>query len=329
MHAFAVFAGLVIPKRDDLSNAFNPWVSVDASGIPVATYTPSVTTINGVETTANAIPYSLTATGTATQTDSDSAQTSAFTGGGSFQECHNREGRFAPFCKPDNGSDVNVDGKYYVTWDKEFFSQKNASVKVVANYVNDTGHGPVAFESSPVPTSDGYFVWTIQKEWLQDLQTNNVTLYLNRINPPTGSASSLSGPTVRVNVYSKPVYHQPPTPAPKGQSLFIALPTLLGFVFLCILGGFFWNRKNRLIGLGNVMSRRSGYGAGKSRRQRLGLGMKGGDIQLGGREVYTEVTPKNIPDRHDDGLGSLAGSPTAGENRFRDELRRQEGFRFS
>ncbi|EKD18529.1 hypothetical protein MBM_03522 [Drepanopeziza brunnea f. sp. 'multigermtubi' MB_m1] len=141
---------------------------------------------------ANAIPYSLTATGTATQTDWDPAQISLSVGGGSFQECHNRDGRYAPFCKPDNGSDVNVDGKYYVTWDREFFSQKNASVRVVANYVNDTGYGLVAFESSPVPISDGQFVWTIQKEQLQDLQTNNVTLYLNRINPPTDSASSLS-----------------------------------------------------------------------------------------------------------------------------------------
>lgn len=82
---------------------------------------------------------------------------------------------------------------YAVTWDRGFFSQKNASVKIVGNYVNETGHGPVAFESSPVPVSDGYFVWTIEKDWLQDQKTNNITLFLNKIDPPAGSASSLSG----------------------------------------------------------------------------------------------------------------------------------------
>ncbi len=64
---------------------------------------------------------------------------------------------------------------------------------MVANYVNDTGHGPVAFESSPVPVSDGYYVWTIQKDWLQDLKTNNVSLFLNRVNPPAGAVASLEG----------------------------------------------------------------------------------------------------------------------------------------
>jgi len=106
-------AGSYIPRRDVVSNAFNPWISVDPSGIPVATYTPSITTVNGVETTLNPIPYSLTATGTATQTASNSAETTAATRGGSFQECHNRDGKYAPFCSPTNGSDVNVDGKYY------------------------------------------------------------------------------------------------------------------------------------------------------------------------------------------------------------------------
>lgn len=96
-----------------VTNVLNPWISLDSSGTPVATYTPSITTINGVETTINAIPFSLTATGTATQADSKSAETSAATGGGSFAECHSRDTQFAPFCKPDNGSDVNVYGKYY------------------------------------------------------------------------------------------------------------------------------------------------------------------------------------------------------------------------
>ncbi|KAG4422392.1 hypothetical protein IFR04_004416 [Cadophora malorum] len=325
--------------QDLVSNAFNPWISVDPSGIPVATYTPSITTVNGVETTLNPIPYSLTATGTATQTASNSAETTAATRGGSFQECHNRDGKYAPFCSPTNGSDVNVDGKYYVTWDKDFFAQRNASVNIVANYVNDTGHGPVAFKSDPVSTSDGYYVWTIQKDWLQEMKTNNVTLFLNQINPPAGAQLSLEGPIVRVKVYEKPIYHQSPSSAPKGQSLYIALPTVLGFILLCVIGGYFWNRNSHKIGLGNVMGRRSGYGTGKSRSQRMGLG-KNGDIQLRDRELRSDgqyhdapakvaMSPGREIDRDSGKLGSLAGSPTGngGHNHFRDELRRQEGLR--
>ncbi|KAK0117983.1 hypothetical protein ONS95_012294 [Cadophora gregata] len=333
-------AGPYVPRRD-VSNAFNPWISVNPSGVPVATYTPSVATISGVETTLNPIPYSLTATGTATDSVSRSAETTAAPGGGSFQECHNRDGIYAPFCSPANGSDVNVDGKYYVTWDKDFFAQKNASVNIVANYVNDTGHGPVAFKSDPVSTSDGYYVWTIQKDWLQELKTNNVTLFLNRINLPAGAQLSLEGPTVRVKVYEKPIYHQPPSSAPNGQSLYIALPTVLGFILLCVIGGYFWNRKNRKIGLGNVMGRKSGYGTGKSRSQRMGLG-KNGDIQLRDRDLTGSGQYHDSPakvakglgrerefDRDSDGLGSLASSPAGneGHNYFREELRRQEEMR--
>jgi hypothetical protein len=80
-----------------------------------------------------------------------------------------------------------------VTWDKDYFGQKNASVNIVANYVNDMGHGPVAFKSDPVSVSEGYYVWTIQKDWLQGEATNNVTLFLNRINPPPGAQDSLAG----------------------------------------------------------------------------------------------------------------------------------------
>ncbi|CZS95294.1 hypothetical protein WAI453_011274 [Rhynchosporium graminicola] len=335
-------AGPFIPRRDGVSDAFNPWVSVNPSGLPIATYTPSVTTIKGVETTLNPLPFSLTATGTALQTVSQSAETAAATGEGSFQECHNRDSKYAPFCNPKNGSDVNVDGKYYVTWDRDYFSQKNASVNIIANYINDTGHGIVAFISDPVSVSDGYFVWTIQKDWLQDMKENNVTLFLNRINPPLGAPTSLEGPTVRVQVYEKPIYHQPPSEPPKGQSLYIALPTVLGFVILIVIGGYFWNRKTHKIGLGNVMGRRSGYGSRKSKSQRLGLGKQDEvGIQLRERELMADGQYRDIPakitmspgrerERRDsDGLGSLAGSPTGmgGQNYFRDELKRQGGMR--
>ncbi len=97
------------------------------------------------------------------------------------------------------------------------------------------------------------------------------------------------------------------------------------------------------------MGRRNGYGTGKSRSQRLGLRKAGkgeGAIQLREQELtaegaYRDTIPKKAAggtrrerDRElgedQDGLGSLAGSPTSprspsgGRNYFRDELKRQE-----
>jgi hypothetical protein len=89
----------------------DPWVSVDASGNPVATITPVLSTINGVATTISAAPASLTATTPTSQ--SDSSPTEISTGGSSFQVCHNLDGDFAPLCKPDNGTAVYVGETYY------------------------------------------------------------------------------------------------------------------------------------------------------------------------------------------------------------------------
>lgn len=96
----------------------DPWVSVDSNGSAIATITPVVTTVDGVATTINAAPASLTATATSTNSDSQPSTTSGgvvptSTGGGSFQVCNNLDGDFAPFCKPDNGSSVYIGQTYY------------------------------------------------------------------------------------------------------------------------------------------------------------------------------------------------------------------------
>lgn len=100
-----------------IDSDLSPWVSVDASGTPVATITPVLTSINGVATTISAAPAELTATTTShtdqkpTVTSGSSEATS--TGGGSFQVCENMDGKYAPFCKPENGSSVYVGETYY------------------------------------------------------------------------------------------------------------------------------------------------------------------------------------------------------------------------
>jgi Ykl077w/Psg1 (Pma1 Stabilization in Golgi) len=208
--------------------------------------------------------------------------------------------------------------------------------------LNSSFGGQVAFSSAITGAASGFFIWTIEKDWLQGLSMNNVTLWLNPLNPIDGEAHSLGG--LNLGVTNKPAeyYRQPPTPAPTGQSLYIALPSVAAFVILCVCGGAIINRKHRKIGLGNVMGRRNGYGVGKSRRQRLGLRKKkDGAIQLRDQELtaggqYRDVPPPEEGERQighvradSDGLGSLAGTPTEERtNYFRDEMQRQERNRY-
>lgn len=80
-----------------------------------------------------------------------------------------------------------------VTWDPAFFSAKNLTIRLLADYLNDTGAGQVAYISTPVSVSDGWIIWSIQKEWLQGMDSNNVTLYLDRIDSPNGAHRSFEG----------------------------------------------------------------------------------------------------------------------------------------
>jgi hypothetical protein len=334
-------------------------VTVDASGRG-STVTPVLTTINGVATTLNASPAAQTATTTAadgsaaTTTLDDTSATQ--TAGGSFEVCYNPSGDFAPFCKPDNGSSVWVDYTYYgkdlepkldwnrsayievVTWDTSYFNS-NETLYVQANYVNSTRDGPQAYQSAPLSNSWGFVSWTINSDWLKSFSSNNVTLYIT-----AQGGRSVAGPTVMVTTSPTPEpYHQPPTQAPKGKDLYIALPAVAGFVILCVCGGFILNRKHRKIGLGNVMGRQQGYGVGKSRRQRLGLSKKSGAIRLREQELTADGQYRDVPVQQEarvpghmrgdsDGLASLVATPTEegprGGNVFRNEIRRQEQERY-
>ncbi|TVY80919.1 hypothetical protein LSUE1_G005962 [Lachnellula suecica] len=348
----ALFYGdtvLAIPgvPRAVSADALNPWVSVDASGSPVATITPFPTSVNGVATTIGAAPASLTAT-TTSQTDDKPTQTSGAapksTGGGSFQVCNNMKGPFAPFCKPENGSSVYVGETYYVTWDPNFFPLKNSSVKIQANYVNQSDGGLQAFQSPDTVNGFGFLAWTIDKEMLRDKSSNNVTLFITFLN--IDHTQSVQGPTLQVTNRPKEYFRQEPTKAPKGHSLYIALPTVFGFIILCVCGTFFLNRKKRTIGLGNIMGRRRGYGVGKSRAQRMGsrmgLGKKKKEegIRLREQELTADGQYRDVPaDRErssaghtrsdSDTLGSLAESPSEERtNYFRDERRQQDQSRY-
>jgi hypothetical protein len=229
-----------------------------------------------------------------------------------------------------------------VTWDTTYFAEKNATVLIQANYVNTSDGGPQAFQSPITRASRGFLSWTIDKTWLKSQSSNNITLYLNPLNTIAKEPTSLTGPTVMVMNRPVEYYRQPKTPMPTGESLYIALPAAFGFILLCVVGGFFFNRKHRQIGLGNVMGRRKGYGVGKSMPQRLRLKKKDGAIQLREQELTAGGQYRDAPQEHEitgsargharadsDALGSLAGTPTEERpNYFRDEMRRQEQNRY-
>ncbi|KAF7911028.1 uncharacterized protein EAF01_002536 [Botrytis porri] len=276
----------------------NPLVTVDASGHG-STVTPILTTINGKVTTSDAAPAQLTATSassiseaTSTSTSSEAVPTS--TGGGAFEICHNLKGKFAPFCKPDNGSSVYVDETYYVTWDARYFAGSNISVLIQANYVNASGGGVQAFQSAPTIHNLGFIAWTIDKSWLKGMKFNNVTLFVT----PTQKTDIISaqGPTLMVTTSPAPEpYRQSPSKAPHGASLYIALPTVLAFIVLVIGGTWYCNRKHRTIGMGSVMGRHKGYGTG-SRRQRMGLGKKKDRaIMLRSQELTADGQYRDVP----------------------------------
>jgi hypothetical protein len=140
---------------------------------------------------------------------------------------------------------------------------------------------------------------------------------------PGVKAKSYDGPSI--TIMNEPPRHLPPSNTTKIQKegLMIGLPVGLGALFIVVAGTYFGMRKHRTIGLGNIMGRRNrGYGVGKSRRQRLGLGKKGA-IALEEREI-----PGRTRERANS-LGSLVSDddeirPAPRGNQFRDEIQRQQ-----
>lgn len=242
-----------------------------------------------------------------------------------------------------------------VTWDTSYFSAPNTTILVQGNYVNETT-GEItdqAFESPKWSASWGFWSYKIEDSLLKYQSSKNITLQLATTSTKDTSSKIIPGPVVMVTKY--PVYQPDTGKTPDKQALYIALPTVFGFVALCLVGTCIWNRKARKIGLGNIMSHgRHGYGIGKSGRSRMGLGKKKKaneriqlmerEVEADGGEVYHDMPDR--PRRDSDALGSLAGTPTeerrmdfygpgsrdqrersGDRNLFRDEMRRQDDGR--
>jgi hypothetical protein len=141
-----------------------------------------------------------------------------------------------------------------------------------------------------------------------------------------GKAEVLDGPMFTLENAPPNHYPPPPTNSIDKQGLYIGLPIGLVFVAVVVIGLYFGMRKNRIIGVGNIMGRRNrGYGTGKSRSERLGLGKKGA-IRLEERRTAPQYNDARGHSRSDS-LGSLVSEdgirPAPGTNQFRDEIDRQ------
>ncbi|RHZ72177.1 hypothetical protein CDV55_104932 [Aspergillus turcosus] len=207
---------------------------------------------------------------------------------GDFPICTDLKGPIAPFCLPKDGTEVTVDGTYYVTWNADFYPL-NATITIELRYANSS-QGDSAFTSDKTGNSYGYISLPMQKEWLQGKSYNALTLYIIELDPTSGSrASARQGPTVIL--HPKPIEHYKPSPQiPFNRTaLYIGLPVSLAVVIAVVAGLAYGMRKSRRTGLRDAVSARGrGYGIGKSKNQRLGNKRVNGPDSFAALNKYRE-----------------------------------------
>ena len=345
----------LVPRETDA--AFAPWVSVDDDGA-AETITPVSSTVSGTPTLVSGAPVQVTGSVLTipyfdTTLTSSGTPFPAPTGdvAGAFLPCSNKDGEGAPWCFPREGDTLNPGRSYYFLWDAKAFAG-NATVRITGHYLDtETGEeGDEVFKSPKLQAKDGFWTCNIESHFMDDKTGSNITLSMSRLASGGNETEveAIEGPKIFV---AKP----PKTPHQQGSAdkpaLYIGLPTIFGFIILCLVGTCLWNRRTRRITIGNVMSRtRNGGGVGGfplGKRARANKQRKADErIQLMERELAAEgggvyrddVSPPSIPRRDSDALGSLAGTPTedrrmdfdsgaTGKNRFRDELKRQNDER--
>ncbi|KJZ77480.1 hypothetical protein HIM_03204 [Hirsutella minnesotensis 3608] len=332
-----------------------PWVTLwpMSQSLSAKTMTPSVTTTAGGNTSiVDAAPYELTGSvfswrswgvvGTSTGLPPNPTAANQATGEGFFSRCVNRDGAFAPFCRPLLNSTLIVGNTYYITWDPDYFNQTKFSsnstheVAVRLDRLDHERNKWIELNTfDRVPAQDGYWPFKLGKEHLIGPEPHNVTISL--VSSQDGSDQQNRTDAVPVVLERPDAHRKAATPAPKKEAILIGLPIALCGFALILVGLFVWHRKTRRIELGNIMSRtRRGY-TGRRQRRMFRSASKDQGIQLDTSPVspppvdYRDEPPR--PRRDSDGLGSLVNSPVSPNfnasrsgrgNAFRDEVDRQE-----
>ncbi|KAJ9234917.1 hypothetical protein C8Q69DRAFT_509274 [Paecilomyces variotii] len=252
------------------------WPVILVYGVMVALSTAIETSeaINGGETLAPESAVSTLETSDAMASDVPKFNTAAITDprpyAGDFPVCTEFDQPYSPFCLPKDGSNVTVDSTYYVTWNPDYYPV-NATITIELRYCTPL-EGDSAFTSDRTENSYGYIPLKMRQEWLQGKARNNLTLYIIE-NEPTSNqrASYRQGPRVQLT-HRRIEHYKPPPQTPYNKlGLILGLPISVSAVLLVIAGLYFGMRKNRTIGLGNVMGPGNrGYGIRQSKIQRLG-----------------------------------------------------------
>ncbi|KAL5343720.1 hypothetical protein BJX70DRAFT_120984 [Aspergillus crustosus] len=196
------------------------------------------------------------------------ANTSSRFSSGDFPVCTELQGRFVPFCLPEDGADVLVDTTYYITWNSDFYPL-NATITIELRYSNSL-EGSSAFTSEKTDNSYGYYPLHMSKDWLQGKANNTLTLYIIELDSTLDRrASARQGPMI--TLHPKPVEHYKPSPPPRFNrlALCVGLPVALVVVVIVVVALVFSMKRSREAITSIWGSRRRGYGIGKSRSQRL------------------------------------------------------------
>ena len=236
-----------------------------------------------------------------------------------------KAGPFPPLCEPLNGTTKYTGTTYFITWWTGYFdsgTRVSAKLDLSGNVTQNAWH------SDDIDKNMGFAYLPVDDTMLQGGDTSNLTFSLVANNPDDDEpARIIPGPTITA---SKPVAtHLPPSPpnSINKLGLEVGIPVAIAVVALIIVGLWFTTRKHRVIGIGNVMGRRKGYGVGKSRRQRVG---KHGGVGVAETEFDPSMSSFRDEPREDiemHGQYRDADTPRGpGEtgNAFRDEVSRQQ-----
>ncbi|PYH96223.1 hypothetical protein BO71DRAFT_417945 [Aspergillus ellipticus CBS 707.79] len=237
---------------------------------------------------------------------------------GDFPICTNTHGPSRPFCLPEDGANVTVDGTYYVTWNADLYPL-NSTITIELRY-SDSSEGDSAFTSEKTDNSYGYTHIHMRQDWLQGKQRNLLTLYIIELDSISDKrANARRGPTI--TLYPKPVEHRIPPPRVRFNklALYIGLPVSLSVVIFVVAGLYFGMRESRRIDLGN-----GGYGIAKSKTQRLGRrsGERNGSDCSSALKKYSDEFESGISEAaHPDQYGDLERSPSLAFKRDSSKLK--------
>ncbi|ROT39909.1 hypothetical protein SODALDRAFT_350008 [Sodiomyces alkalinus F11] len=294
--ADATAADLTPHVRNPPLDPTAPWVSVNKKGTPT-TVTPVPTTVSGTPTILSGAPNVLTGTvfayadfreGKVVTSTGDPPLATARNknGRGAYPPCSNHDGQFAPFCLPAAGSEIHPGKTYYVTWDwtlpilKSNVTEK-FKIKILGHSLNTTTEEVIHEVLNPElkylsPVKHGFFPWQVSGKIIPKGQDNiTVRLTMQRflddeVFEDDDIGADITGPTILVRREKKLPPKTSSGKFPDGKELYIALPSVFGFIILSVFGGLVWNRRLRRIGLGNVMSTsRHGQGDRTSRAKKL------------------------------------------------------------